>query len=71
MSGKNSLLEKDTGTCPEERRSRRAYSDPTADMAIANVMREERRKKKQREQREQDKKWQGSPSHGGVRHDGK
>lgn len=28
---------------------RRAYSDPTADRAIANVMREERRKKRQAE----------------------
>lgn len=29
-----------------ERRSHRAYRDPTADNAIANVMREERMKKK-------------------------
>lgn len=30
----------------QERKSHRAYRDPTADAAIANVMREERMKKK-------------------------
>lgn len=36
----------------EDRRSHRAYRDPTADTAIANVMREERKKKKQQEKYE-------------------
>ena len=34
----------------EERRSHRAYRDPTADTAIANVMREERMKRRIEEQ---------------------
>ena len=38
--------EKNTGCSGESRRSHRAYRDPTADAAIANVMREERMKRK-------------------------
>lgn len=38
--------ENSTGGSCESRRSHRAYRDPTADTAIANIMREERMKKK-------------------------
>lgn len=38
--------DKNTGGSCESRRSHRAYRDPTADTAIANIMREERKKKR-------------------------
>ena len=44
--------DKNTRCSGESRRSHRAYRDPTADTAIANVMREERKKKKQQEKYE-------------------
>ena len=40
-----------TETGSENRRSRRAYRDPTADTAIGNIMREERMKKKAEQRR--------------------
>ncbi len=49
-----------------ERRTFRAYRDPTADMAIANVMREERMKRKA-----QQRKADAFRRHGGICHVGK
>lgn len=54
MSDKNGSYDGTSGysnNCgSEERRSHRAYRDPTADTAIANVMREERMKRRVEEQ---------------------
>ncbi len=45
------MSNKKTETGSENRRSRRAYRDPTADTAIGNIMREERMKKKAEQRR--------------------
>ena len=49
----------------EPRRTHRAYRDPTADTAIANIIREERKKKAQQRKKTASRKRYGT---GGVWH---
>lgn len=65
------MSNKKTETGSENRRSHRAYKDPTADMAIANIMREERRKKRLKQQEHQEQRNTHSSFRGGVCHAGK